>query len=521
MEPPDDARQRRTIATRAIQSRSSPDFSQENSSKGTHRQQFLIGLSIAGLASTLLTTIYGLFYVDVFLRVYDLSLSIYATGNLIFSFVTTANTVVGAWIVDAFAHESSRSSIIGVSGCLFAFCFLSPFFRWQSSRGGLWDGTHFVLSMSLYDSLFSFTSILLGSIVTDDHTMSDHERIRFMASGKVVNLVASFVVARIGLEVFSDDDMSSFRIFIVIICLLVCGLFSIAQLMVNQEVTISWNTLSYRKAKIRKTTPTAGSMRRQTEKSKRKLRLKQVLHDFWMHENFRAWICMEMLLECQNSFVSSFLKTFVDRLVVDAGGSREACDWLLSLLSPMKQIAAILCYVPIQRRGYRKVYMWMFVANLSISVLCLAVASPSKPYLIISFLLIYTVLTGAVHSAGFHLAMSDMVLEMKRKHAIDGRFDEPSLAGLFMGANALLCKPMESLLPIVAAFFLETTDFSSNEQSEDARWVLFYLLVVPPLLFSCLQLLSWRTYNLYPERTDRMREELDILLLASEDHLEA
>ena len=117
--------------------------------------------------------------------------------------------------------------------------------------------------------------------------------------------------------------------------------------------------------------------------------------------------------------------------------------------------------------------------------------------------------------------MSDMVLEMKRKHALDGRFDEPSLAGLFMGANALLCKPMESVLPIVAAFFLEETDFSNNEQSEDARMVLFYLLVVPPLVFSWLQLLSWRKYNLFPERTDRMREELNRLLIASESHFEA
>ena len=120
-------------------------------------------------------------------------------------------------------------------------------------------------------------------------------------------------------------------------------------------------------------------------------------------------------------------------------------------------------------------------------------------------------MTGAVQSAGFHLAMSDMVLEMKRKHAVEGRFDEPSLAGLFMGANALLCKPMESVLPIVAAYFLGKTDFSTNEQSADAQWVLFYLLVVPPLLFSCLQLLSWRKYTLHPERMDSMREELEEL----------
>jgi Na+/melibiose symporter-like transporter len=80
-----------------------------------------------------------------------------------------------------------------------------------------------------------------------------------------------------------------------------------------------------------------------------------------------------------------------------------------------------------------------------------------------------------------------------------------------MGANALLCKPMESVLPIVAAYFLGNTDFSTNEQSETAKTVLFYLLVVPPLVFSCLQLMSWRKYNLHTQRMDSMREELEEL----------
>jgi Na+/melibiose symporter-like transporter len=227
---------------------------------------------------------------------------------------------------------------------------------------------------------------------------------------------------------------------------------------------------------------------------------------------------MEMLLECQHSFVSSFLKTFVDRLAAEAGIPREACDWFISLVNPIMQIAGILCYIPIRHMGYHKVYTWMFRANLVLSAMCLTFASPSHPYRIILFLLIHLVMTGAVQSAGFHLAMSDMVLEMKCRHALEGRFDEPSLAGLFMGANTLLCKPMESVLPIVAAFFLGRTDFSSNEQSEDARWVLFYLMAVPPLLFSCLQLLSWSNYNLHPERTDSMRQEL---LVAEQDHFDA
>ena len=515
MEKLEDARHRRA-STRAIQSRASPDYSHDDYTKDDQTPQFLVGLTIASLASTLLTTLYELFYVDFFLRIYELPLETFGGGNVLFSLISTTTTVAGAWFVDSYAHQSSRSDIIGISGCLFALAFLAPFFRWQSSRGLVLDGLHFVLTTSLYDSLFSFSSILLGSIVTDDHTMSDQDRIHFMASGKLVNLIASFVVARLGLKVFSDDDTFNFCLYIVMISFLACCLFSVAQSMVQPGVSISWKWSAIRKA----TTPEnqTNTSKRRNHSTKRKLRFKQVVLDFWMHDNFRAWIGMEMLLECQNSFITSFLKTFVDRLIVDAGGSKEACDWLLSLLSPMRQIAAILCYIPIRRIGYRKTYTYVFWANLILSATCLAIASPQRPYLIIAFLFVYSVMTGAVQSAGFHLAMSDMVLEMKRNHAMEGRLDEPSLAGLFMGANALLCKPMTSVLPIVAAFFLDETDFTSNEQSEGAQWVLFYLLVVPPLVFSCLQLLSWRKYNLNTQRMNRMRVELDKLLVASEGH---
>lgn len=511
MEKPEDTRHRRA-STRTIQSSASSDYSHDDY-KNHQPPQFLVGLTIASLASTLLSTLYELFYVDFFLRIYELPLETFGGGNVVFSLISTSTTVAGAWFVDSYAHQSSRSNIIGLSGCLYSFAFLSPFFRWQSSRGLVLDGLHFILTTSLYDSLFSFSSVLLGSIVTDDHTMSDQDRIHFMASGKLVNLIASFIVARVGLKMFSDDDTFNFCLYIVMISFLASCLFSVAQSMVQPGVSILWKRLATRKP----TTPDnqTDTVRRRKHSTKRKLRLRQVILDFWMHDNFRAWIGMEMLLECQNSFVISFLKTFVDRLIVDAGGSREACDWLLSLLSPMKQIAAILCYVPIRHMGYRKTYTYMFWANLILSTTCLAVASPSQPSSIIAFLFVYAVMTGAVQSSGFHLAMSDMVLEMKRNHAMEGRADEPSLAGLFIGANALLCKPMTSVLPIVAAYFLHETDFTSNEQSESAQWVLFYLLVVPPLVFSCLQLVSWRNYNLNTTRMNRMRAEL---LVASEGH---
>jgi hypothetical protein len=44
--------------------------------------------------------------------------------------------------------------------------------------------------------------------------MSDKERVWFMASGKICNLITAFFVVRIGLELFDEEDLKHFRIFL-------------------------------------------------------------------------------------------------------------------------------------------------------------------------------------------------------------------------------------------------------------------------------------------------------------------
>jgi hypothetical protein len=87
-------------------------------------QRFMMALNIAGVAVTLLVTVFSLFYVDVFLRVYRLPLHSYSTGNLVLTVVNTTNDLLGAWLLDAAATRMNRSDLIGISGALFALCFL-------------------------------------------------------------------------------------------------------------------------------------------------------------------------------------------------------------------------------------------------------------------------------------------------------------------------------------------------------------------------------------------------------------
>ena len=110
--------------------------------------------------------------------------------------------------------------------------------------------------------------------------------------------------------------------------------------------------------------------------------------------------------------------------------------------------------------------------------------------------------------------MADMTIEMKYNQLKQQRTNEPSLSGMFMGANALMCKPMDSFLPIIAAWTLYQAGFSSNlnpllgvndmneildHPASDTRkieWTLFYLMIGPSLIFSPLQFYIWRNYDL-------------------------
>jgi len=491
-----------------LQTRSRTKMVMSNPLRG---KEVLTGLIVAGAASNILTTVFGVFHVGVFLSAYKLSLSSYATGNAVYSFINTANDVAGAWLVDSFAARSSRSSTVGVAGILFALCFLSPFFRWRNGPSGsssFWDTTHFVVSLSLYDTMYSFTAILFGSMFTDNHNLNEDDRIGFMAVGKFINIVVSFLVVKFGLNFFSTDDLGRFRSYVLVLALLASVMFILAQRIMHSHRNFEF--MGSQKYDVAPAPAKKG-------KSVKRLELRLVIRDFVNYRNFRFWVIMEMLLECQTNFRNVFMKMFIDNLLHASGLSGSACNWLLSCMGPLTSIAGFVMYLPIRKFGYQRTYLYVFRVNIVLSSLLLFFGSPGATPIITAFLVINSVLTAA-SSSGFNLAMSDMVADMKLKQIKEGRFNEPSLAGIFMGANALVCKPMDSLLPIAAAWSLAKAGWTEenrfenpekeNENNDRAQWALFYLLVLPPLFFSVIQHWALAKYDLVGPKPDKIRREL-------------
>lgn len=484
--------------------------SSNNNNNNKSRAMILLGLTMAGVASTLLTTIFSIFHGPIFLNGYQIPVSVYSTGNLIFSVINTVNDLVAAWVVDrvSFTGIEKRTDMIGISGLMFALCFLTPFWRWKNTTTSSslpyqqqqQDIFHFVISMSLYDTLYSFTTILMASIVIDDSVMTDRQRAQFMASGKITNLVVSFVVAKLALALFDAHNLMPFRIFLIPLTLLASTLFMVAQgFLGHPNYFWVWSSRPLVLPKLHhhhQFRPYNYS-----SSSGRKLDWKKVAQEFWKHGNFKIFVGMEILLESQVTFSSFFLKSFVEDLICPTIFS---CHGFLTLLRPLIPIASLMAYIPMYYYGYQRIYSILFTLNLVLAIFMILFVGSENASFIMFFLTIYTVFTGAVQASGFHLAMSDLVLEMKRLQLQEGRGLEPSLAGLFIGINALLCKPAQSVLPILATTILE----HNNNDSSVRQQILYHLLIWIPLLFSMIQLLLWQQFTLTRSRVAWMRSEL-------------
>ena len=94
-------------------------------------QHILNGLTLAGVVVCCMSTLYGIFHVDVFLRAYQLPYSTYSFGRILFSILSTASTLFGAWWLDSqvATNRVERCDLVGCLGVLLAVCFVIPFGR--------------------------------------------------------------------------------------------------------------------------------------------------------------------------------------------------------------------------------------------------------------------------------------------------------------------------------------------------------------------------------------------------------
>ncbi|KDO34691.1 hypothetical protein SPRG_00755 [Saprolegnia parasitica CBS 223.65] len=359
-------------------------------------------------------------------------------------------------------------------GCVWSIMFLLPWFPWRAH-----PALHFVVSLSCYDTLYSFCAIAGGSLLTEMH-VSDRQRIQILRVKTVVGMAAAFVVMQLGQYYFADK--TAFRAYCVALTSLAAALYA-----------VFYSLLQTRSASNLIARPRATSS---TPSSLSVASITVLLKDFYHLRNFRYWLGMEMCLETQSNFNRHYLRIF---LVHFAAGlwSPTTIASVIAGLPLLKQLIKLVVFSVMDRIGVYRLYHDSFVTKLVAAVWTLSAVHtlPHPSAFLVAFLLLNMVVT-ELPTGGFPIAMSNMHKELSLRRQQTGRGVVASSSAMFMGLNAVFCKPMDSLLPILAAMQLDAAGFQANKTTPAVSVAMTRLLVYPPLILSLLQLWSWRRYTL-------------------------
>lgn len=445
----------------------------------------MIAFSLEAFASVALSAIFNTFHVEIFLNEYNLSLENYAKGHAIFAFINVLNDLIGAYIVDLLAQTSySRAWLLATFGGIWALTFFLPWFPWSN-----YPLTHFIVSLSCYDTMYSFCAIAGGSLLTELE-ISDSERIQILKVKTVIGMVTGFSLTRLGQDLFENKDQ--FRVFCMVVALTSGCAYAGFYYKIQQSKIIHH----------------PHSLVAKSENHKESLSLKEIMKDFWKLKNFRYWLGMEMCLETLCNFNRSYLRLFVSQLLT--GISDDQQKLLVSILPTLKNCVKFVMFSVMDRIGVYQVYRISFLVKIAASLSCYALGASSSVTVLVFIILNYIV--SELPNGGFPIAMSNMNKELQLVRIKSGRKNTASSSAMFMGFNALFCKPMDSLLPIIAANRLGGVGYAKgalvgSEQLNISR-AFFDLLVLPPLVLCMFQYVCWSNYSLKGDGMVQIENEL-------------
>ncbi|OQS02038.1 hypothetical protein THRCLA_05558 [Thraustotheca clavata] len=432
-------------------------------------------------AAVVLTATFNTFHVETFLNEYKLDLAAYASGHVIYAIVNTLNDLLGAYFVDAWAPIKGRAWLLSFGGAVWTVMFLLPWFPWKS-----YPAFHFVFSLSCYDTLYSFCAIAGGSLLTEMN-ISDSQRIQILRVKSIVGMTVAFVTTQLGQYFFASKG--TFRIYCVVLAMIALGFYGLFYYLLTHEKT---HKLMPRPMKTTSTPQTSTPLM---------TTVKQILSDFYHLKNFRYWLGMEMCLETQCNFNRHYLRIFL----VHFSAGMWSLTTLASIISGLPlamQIIRFGMYSVMDHIGVYHLYQYSFFAKLVASSMtaCYVYGTSTSTGPILVFFFIFNMIVTELPTGGFPIAMGNMHKELSLRRLQTGRGIITSSSGMFMGLNAVFCKPMDSLLPILAATQLDAAHFQQNKNSSMVQSAMLHLLLLPPFLFSIVQLYSWYHYTLDTEK---------------------
>lgn len=443
----------------------------ENQNKKQLSSRNLWGYALGAIPNGLLVFIFGLKYIEFFFDKLQLDPTLFVIGQVIYLFVNAINDPLLGQMSDRTNPKkwgSRRTIYIKYGAPIWALTFMLVWFPW-SFDNQLIIFLHFVISVCLFDTFFTLV-VLVWMALMPEMTSDLDERNK-------ANLLATIVGAVFVIPMFiivgNIDPTSSEFIFLMLIIAIISTILLIITSFLCKEKPEFQKDEGLPLIKAVKET----------------LRMKSFLV-------FIGYIFCDAFL---GSIGLSYL--FVYLFVLGESGLL----FYFAIYFFIGYGSNILCMKLRQKWGMRNIILRFGVLKVLLTFgLFFLVIFIDVPLLVVIALAVKTFLNGYIvfNTPILYLSIDQDELKTGSRRE-----------GMFLGINALIHKPAQSIGPIVATFILGLFGYIQNSdiQPPSALLGIKVLMFLLPAIVSAIGLIFMYFYPLHGEKLDTMREQLRLL----------
>eukprot|EP01116_Phalansterium_solitarium_P011079 TRINITY_DN26687_c0_g1_i1.p1 TRINITY_DN26687_c0_g1~~TRINITY_DN26687_c0_g1_i1.p1 ORF type:complete len:500 (-),score=153.20 TRINITY_DN26687_c0_g1_i1:106-1605(-) len=449
--------------------------------------------------ASILNTLFGVFYLDVYLNVYKLPPNWFYGGHLAFSLWNALNDPLFGYLGDLATSSSDpvprRLFAIRWGGPLWCLVFLMPWFVWFDVSRSTLVGLHFVAALFLFDTFLTWVLLNQCALIADI-TSSNEERTLCTQYGALLSIVGNCSVF-VGYVVFNGADLSRFRAFAVLAALVACCAFLATATFIPLKTPPVVVSDPESPGKLLRPESPGKLLRRSqsTAEAKPSVGMLTFARQLLRHSNFWLFVSLNFVQVFHSTFNTNFFKIFMDQLLGTHLSASVLSGVILSgfVLPPL--LTALVAPL-VNTMGYYRAVKLALYFKVALSLVSIAIGM-RWPWLVLMMVLNSTLTTTTF--SYFNLVLSDIAEEdcvrYQRPHM---------LSAMFFGSNALFTKPAQSLAPTLGWAMLSRVGYAqgskpvlSGPAASSLKSAMFGMLVGIPLVCGVVQSLLWSRYTLH------------------------
>jgi len=441
----------------------------------------LWGYALGAIPNGLFVFIFGLKYIELFFDKLQLDPTLFVVGQVIYLVVNAINDPLLGQMSDRTNPKkwgSRRTIYIRYGAPIWALTFMLVWFPW-SFDNQIIIFIHFIISICLFDTFFTLVVLVWLALMPEmTSDLDERNKANFIATV----LGAIFVIPMFIIVGEMDPTSSAF-----VLLMLIITIFSTILLIIT-------SFLCKEKPEFQKDEglPLIKAV-------KETLRLKSFL-------TYMGYIFCNAF---NGAIGLSYL--FVYLLILGEGGLL----YYFAIFFFIGYGSNILCMKLRPKWGMRKILLRFGVLQVIFSyILFTVIVFVDAPIIVVIGLTISSFL------GGYTIFNNPLLyLSIDEDELRNGSRRE----GMFLGMDALIHKPSQSIGPIVATFILGVFGYVQNSplpQSASALFGIKILMFLIPSIVSTIGLIFMFFYPLHGEKLDDMREKLQVLHAEKRERIE-